>query len=130
MHVSTPLADPEAEAGPYEPAAELLKALGHPVRIAVVRALSAGPLCVHELVEIAHISQPLLSQHLRVLRGAALVRGSRRGKEVAYRLTDQHIGHLVADAVRHAHERLPAPAGAAAPAGRAAPPTHTWTGDA
>lgn len=89
----------------FEPAAELLKALAHPLRIAVVRALSAGPRCVHELVELTEVSQPLLSQHLRVLRAAALVRGTRRGKEITYRLTDEHVAHIVADAVRHAHEQ-------------------------
>ena len=43
--------------------------------------------------------QPLVSQHLRVLRGAGVVRGSRRGREIAYALTDEHIAHIVADAV-------------------------------
>ena len=127
--MSTPLADVEVGAAPFEPAAELLKALGHPVRIAVVRALAGGPLCVHELVAMAQVSQPLLSQHLRVLRDAALVRVSRRGKEIAYRLTDQHVAHIVADAVRHAHQRFPAPVGADAPTGRAAPPTLASTGE-
>jgi DNA-binding transcriptional ArsR family regulator len=91
----------------FEPAAELLKALAHPVRLAVVRALSGGPRCVHELVELAQVSQPLLSQHLRVLRAARLISGTRRGKEIAYRLTDDHVGQIAADAVRHAGEQAP-----------------------
>jgi DNA-binding transcriptional ArsR family regulator len=48
--------------------------------------------------------QPLISQHLRVLRGAGVVRGSRRGREIEYALTDDHIAHIVADAVSHADE--------------------------
>jgi hypothetical protein len=33
------------------------------------------------------------------------VRGERRGREIAYSLTDEHIGHIVADAIAHARER-------------------------
>jgi len=113
-YVETPLyyvrvttaVDPSTGAAQFEPAADLLKALAHPVRIAVVRALAAGPLCVHELVELAGVSQSLLSQHLRVLRSAALVRGTRRGKQIAYRLTNEHVARIVDDAVRHAREKL------------------------
>jgi DNA-binding transcriptional ArsR family regulator len=50
------------------------------------------------------VPQPLVSQHLRVLRGAGIVRGSRRGREIAYALTHDHVAHIVADAVSHAKE--------------------------
>jgi hypothetical protein len=39
-----------------------------------------------------------------VLRGAGVVRGARRGREIAYSLVDDHIAHIVADAVSHARE--------------------------
>jgi ArsR family transcriptional regulator, zinc-responsive transcriptional repressor len=74
------------------------------VRIAIVIELGAGSKCVHELVEATGATQPLVSQHLRVLRGAGVVRGVRRGREIAYSLTDEHVGHIVADAITHAHE--------------------------
>lgn len=93
-----------AGAGAYEAAGELLRALAAPVRIAIVTELGAGPRCVHELVEATGAPQPLVSQHLRVLRGAGVVRGERRGREIAYSLTDEHIGHIVADAITHARE--------------------------
>ena len=88
----------------FEAAGELLRALAAPVRIAIVIELGAGPRCVHELVEATGAAQPLVSQHLRVLRGAGVVRGERRGREIAYSLTDEHIGHIVADAITHARE--------------------------
>ncbi len=88
----------------FEAAGELLRALAAPVRIAIVTELGAGPRCVHELVEAVGVAQPLVSQHLRVLRGAGVVRGERRGREIAYSLTDEHIGHIVADAITHARE--------------------------
>jgi ArsR family transcriptional regulator, zinc-responsive transcriptional repressor len=88
----------------YEAAGELLRALAAPVRIAIITELAEGPRCVHEIVEAVGAPQPLVSQHLRVLRGAGVVRGERRGREIAYSLTDEHIGHIVADAVSHARE--------------------------
>jgi ArsR family transcriptional regulator, zinc-responsive transcriptional repressor len=88
----------------YEAAGELLRALAAPLRIRIVTELASGPRCVHELVETLGAPQPLVSQHLRVLRGAGVVRGSRRGREIAYALTDEHIAHIVADAVSHASE--------------------------
>jgi DNA-binding transcriptional ArsR family regulator len=88
----------------YESAGELLRALSAPIRIAIVTELSDGPRCVHEIVESIGAPQPLISQHLRVLRGAGVVRGERRGREIAYSLIDHHIGHIVADAVSHAKE--------------------------
>lgn len=59
---------------------------------------------MHELVEATETSQVLVSQHLRVLRSAATVRGTRRGKEIEYSLIDPHVGHIVGDAVSHAME--------------------------
>lgn len=88
----------------YQAAGELLRALASPMRIAIVTELAAGPKCVHEIVDALEAPQPLISQHLRVLRGAGVVRGERRGREIAYTLTDDHIAHIVADAIHHAGE--------------------------
>jgi ArsR family transcriptional regulator, zinc-responsive transcriptional repressor len=85
-------------------AGELLRALAAPLRIAIVIELNTGPRCVHELVEALGAPQPLVSQHLRVLRAAGVVSGSRRGREMEYGLTDDHIAHIVTDAVSHANE--------------------------
>jgi ArsR family transcriptional regulator, zinc-responsive transcriptional repressor len=88
----------------YEAAGELLRALAAPLRIGIVSQLAQGPRCVHELVDALGAPQPLVSQHLRVLRGAGVVRGARRGREIAYSLIDDHIARIVADAVSHARE--------------------------
>lgn len=90
----------------YGAAGELLRALAAPLRIAIVTELASGGRCVHELVEALAAPQPLISQHLRVLRHAGVVRGARRGREIEYALTDDHIAHIVADAVLHAGEVL------------------------
>jgi ArsR family transcriptional regulator, zinc-responsive transcriptional repressor len=91
----------------YAAAGDLLRALAAPLRIALVTELGAGSRCVHELVDALDAPQPLVSQHLRILRSAGIVIGSRRGRETEYALTDDHIAHIVADAVSHANEVSP-----------------------
>ena len=86
--------------------AELLKAMAHPLRLAMLVSLIDGPRCVHELVASTGATQPLVSQHLRVLRGADLLVSERRGREVVYSITDDHIHHIVIDTVDHAPRLL------------------------
>jgi DNA-binding transcriptional ArsR family regulator len=88
----------------YDAAAALLKALVAPIRLALVDLLSDAPRCVHELVGALDAPQPLVSQHLKVLKSAGLVATTRRGREVVYRLADDHVAHVVRDAVAHARE--------------------------
>jgi ArsR family transcriptional regulator len=59
---------------------------------------------VHDLVDLLGVTQPLVSQHLRVLKAAGVVTGTRHGREVVYALVDDHLAHIVADAVAHAEE--------------------------
>ena len=93
-------ADAELVAG-----ARLLRALASPLRLAIVKELESGePRCVHELVDALGVAQPLVSQHLRTLREAKVITGSRRGREVEYRLADEHVLHIALDAITHAAE--------------------------
>jgi ArsR family transcriptional regulator, zinc-responsive transcriptional repressor len=85
-------------------AGDLLRALAAPVRIAIVLELRESSRCVHELVEALGVTQPLISQHLRVLKTAGVVEGTRHGREVVYSLVDDHLSHIVVDAVAHAEE--------------------------
>ncbi|MDP9639608.1 ArsR family transcriptional regulator [Rhodococcus cercidiphylli] len=85
-------------------AGDILRALAAPVRIAIVLQLRESERCVHELVVALGVTQPLISQHLRVLKAAGVVRGERNGREVLYRLVDDHLSHIVVDAVAHAEE--------------------------
>ncbi len=87
-----------------ERATDIFRALSNPVRIGIVRELARSERPVHELVDALGISQPLVSQHLAVLRGARLVERRRTGREVTYRLVDDHVAHIVEDAVVHADE--------------------------
>ncbi len=86
-------------------AAELLRALASELRMRIVVELSHGPLFVKELVARLGVSQPLVSQHLRILRSAAVVRAQRRDGGNQYALLDGHLAHIVLDALTHVHER-------------------------
>ena len=87
------------------------------MRIAIVLQLRTAERCVHELVDVLGVTQPLISQHLRVLKSAGVVYGQRHGREVVYRLVDEHLAHIVADAATHAEELS-----GARPRGRRTPP--------
>ena len=88
-------------------AGEILRALAAPVRIAIVLQLRESARCVHELVDTLGVPQPLVSQHLRILKAAGVVAGERSGREVLYRLVDHHLAHIVVSAVTHAAEERP-----------------------
>lgn len=62
----------------FEEAAELFRALGDPYRLRILAVLRTREACVCELVELLPISQPAVSQHLRKLRKAGLVRERRQ----------------------------------------------------
>ncbi|MDT5148829.1 MAG: ArsR family transcriptional regulator, zinc-responsive transcriptional repressor [Mycobacterium sp.] len=85
-------------------AGDLLRALAAPVRIAIVLQLRESSRCVHELVDALGVPQPLVSQHLRILKSAGVVAGERTGREVHYRLVDHHLAEIVLAAVAHAGE--------------------------
>ena len=108
-HVHSPERLAPSPAPPRSPrtlsaAGELLRALAAPVRIAIVLQLQVAERCVHELVDVLGVAQPLISQHLRVLKAAGVVHGERHGREVVYRLVDEHLAHIVVDAVIHVEE--------------------------
>src|SRR5258708_6211310 len=88
----------------FDTASDILRALAAPVRIAIVLQLLESQRCVHELVDALGVPQPLVSQHLRVLKGAGVVAGERAGREVYYRLVDHHLAEIVMAAVAHAGE--------------------------
>jgi len=70
----------------YRKAAEILRALSHPVRLRIIELLGEGELCVKSLEEHLGVSQSSVSQHLTRLRYAGLIECERKGHLVCYRL--------------------------------------------
>ena len=71
------------------------KGIGSVPRYRIVEALFSGPKTVGELAEKTKQSQPLVSQHLRVLKETGLVQDERRGQEVFYTLNAEHTIQLL-----------------------------------
>ncbi|MBG6122075.1 ArsR/SmtB family transcription factor [Corynebacterium aquatimens] len=69
----------------------MISALDSPLRLRILILLDEGPHVVHQLVTKLDKSQPLISQHLRVLKKAGLVEAERSGREVVYSLTADDI---------------------------------------
>ena len=84
--------------------AELSKALATPSRLKILLTLSHGPASVSKIVIATELSQPLVSQHLKVLRGIHLVSVQRDGREAIYSLMDDHVAHIILDAMAHVNE--------------------------
>jgi ArsR family transcriptional regulator len=66
--------------------ARVFKALGHPVRLAFVERLAAGPRCVCELVPLVPGRQATTSRHLDVLVRTGILRRHREGVRMMYEL--------------------------------------------
>jgi ArsR family transcriptional regulator len=69
-------------------AARLFGALADPARIRILAVLTDAEKCVCDIQSEAPMPTNLLSYHLKALREAGLIEGSRRGRFVDYRLTD------------------------------------------
>ena len=68
-----------------EKTAERLKALAHPARLRILRALAARGTCVcGEIVEVMPLAQATVSQHLKVLTEAGFVQGRIDGRNSCY----------------------------------------------
>lgn len=77
--------------------ATLCKALGHPARVKIVRLLVRKDACVcGDIVEELPLAQSTVSQHLKVLKEAGLIRGDIDGQKVCYCIEPQRLRRLKA----------------------------------
>jgi DNA-binding transcriptional ArsR family regulator len=84
--------------------AETYRLLGDPTRLRVLLACLSEPIAVGDIAKAVSASPSLVSHHLRLLRAARLVRGTRRNKQVFYEAADEHIARMLADMIEHAME--------------------------
>ncbi len=84
-----------------ETTSELFSLLSSPVRVSILCLLAEADRPVNELVSCLEMSQPRISQHLRILRNHHVVRAQRKGREVIYSLADQHLADLIHSASAH-----------------------------
>lgn len=81
--------------------AELFRAFSDTSRVRLLSALIERELNVSVLAQIVGISESAVSHHLRGLRQMRLVQARRDGKEVYYRIEDEHIIALFQQGVKH-----------------------------
>lgn len=76
-------------------AAEMIKALGHPIRLRIIAILSHRDRHVTALSELLEAQQSIVSQQLRILRIAGLVEVVRANRHAIYRLAKPRLKDLV-----------------------------------
>jgi ArsR family transcriptional regulator, arsenate/arsenite/antimonite-responsive transcriptional repressor len=70
----------------------MMKALGHPARMQIVRYLSENPQCITgDLVDVLPLAQATVSQHLKVLREVGWVCGTIEGPATCYCLDCDNV---------------------------------------
>ena len=72
-----------------------LKALAHPIRLGMMQRLAEEPeICACDLGDAFAVSQPTVSEHLRVLREAGLVRTRRDGTTICYAAVPEALAEV------------------------------------
>ena len=75
--------------------ATLLKALGHPARVAIIEYLLKVDSCIcGDIVNELPLAQPTISQHLKELKTAGLIKGSIEGNSICYCIDEKAIVKL------------------------------------
>lgn len=74
----------------FEKNAEILKILGHPIRLCIATGLLKAEKCnVTNIQNCLNIPQSTVSQHIGKLKSAGIIEGTRNGLEITYRVVDE-----------------------------------------
>ncbi|MEK4179144.1 metalloregulator ArsR/SmtB family transcription factor [Aeribacillus sp. FSL K6-1121] len=85
-----------------EKAAHVLKLLGDKTRLTIMAILKKRECCVCELLEVFDMSQPAISQHLRKLKDAGLVKEDRRGQWIYYSINlENELYDFIQEILQH-----------------------------
>lgn len=74
---------------PLQSTIEVLKAMGHPVRLRILAMLRGGELCVCQMTALLDLATSTVSAHLADLKRAGLVMERKEGRWVFHRLADE-----------------------------------------
>lgn len=73
----------------------IMKALGHPARIAIIDHLLKVNGCIcNDIVNELPLAQPTISQHLRELKNAKLIKGEIEGNKICYCIDDKTFNKM------------------------------------
>ena len=79
----------------YEKLSETLKALAHPARLKIVTGLLKDECNVAQVQKVLGLPQSTISQHLRILKNADIIKGRREGTKTCYRVIDVRVRKIV-----------------------------------
>jgi ArsR family transcriptional regulator len=74
---------------------KILKALSDPTRLKIVELLKQGEICACKFVPLTKRAQPTVSQHLRILENAGIIKSRKEGKMILYSVTNPKIFDLI-----------------------------------
>jgi ArsR family transcriptional regulator, nickel/cobalt-responsive transcriptional repressor len=81
--------------------ADTMQALATPSRVRILGRLRNGPASVSALADAVGMESSAVSHQLRLLRHLGFVTGRREGRRVVYDLYDDHVAHLLDEAISH-----------------------------
>jgi len=79
----------------YAKVSETLKALAHPARLKMVAGLLKNECNVAQIQKVLGLPQSTISQHLRILKNADIIKGRREGTKTCYRVIDARVRKIV-----------------------------------
>lgn len=80
----------------YQKQAKVFKAIGHPLRVAILDYLKAGPRCVCQIAEYLGSERSNVSRHLAVMIGAGVLSSRKQGLNVFYEIRAGCLVHALA----------------------------------
>ena len=79
----------------YEKASEMLKAVAHPTRLAIIDGLLKNECNVAQIQKKLGLPQSTISQHLRVLRNYGIIRAKQQGAKRCYKVVDNRARKIM-----------------------------------
>lgn len=77
--------------------AAIAKALGHPARVAIIEYLLSVDACIcGDIVNVLPLAQPTVSQHLKELKNAGIIKGNIEGNAICYCINEETLSILQA----------------------------------
>jgi len=73
----------------------VFKALGHPIRIQIIKLLKNGELCVCDILPNLDSEQSNTSQHLAVLKNQSIVESRKEGSKVMYSIKYKEVYEMI-----------------------------------
>ena len=83
---------------------DFFKVMGDSTRIRLLWALEEAEMCVNDLAVLLDMTKSAVSHQLKILRTAKLVKAEKRGKNVYYSLTDEHVKIVLEMVLDHVRE--------------------------